>query len=579
MAYCIIKNDTKFPTMNFISLSLIMLTVLGGSYDFDIACGDDSVFGFMSGGNTIIENVLDATWGVGSSITAQFHPLATEFASQALDFANLVVDPEAGSSCNDEFSTWMHETFATKEETLTWIEQKAEYVESQTWNLISSIEVNDVLQSMKLLNNAKLLYTNWVEGGRVEGGLDDTYQDRLDEARDTLHGCANKFLEAAAVAGSFEHAKIAALAAGSRCAIDFYATLHIEYATAKNKDSGNRQVFINDLNYYKSTIDEWENDFRSAVEHIMDRRNDVDRLDFTGYQGSVKKETDRDRECGLMGSYADIYRWSQGTTQCIFTDYAFDPSGQTTEITPAGYAYKDDCENNDHSAWIRDKACVQRWQPRQNIVNSKRNTLEKKLDQFHSRIFLIDFTKATDVISQMISGIDNGLQNNQYAHTSCALKKNKLCTGSYPQDVGFMDSASCMAECKARSWCSCITMSPDFGCRLERGYVHSGTSNGFWALDRGDCDGCELQQGRFCSGSTYEDKSSVHDPAECMAECKKHDWCVCITMHASIGCRLERGTVAAGGYAVGYSAMDRSACGGRRLLTEFEAAMKGVSPP
>lgn len=573
-----IKNDRKFPTINFISLSLIMLTVFGGAYDFDIACGDDSVFGFMSGGNTIIENVLGATWGVGTAVTANFYPLATEFAGHALDFVNLVVDPEAGSSCNDEFSTWMHETFATKEETMTWIEQKADYVESQTFNLISSIEVNDVLQSMKLLDNAKVLYTEWVEGGRVEGGLDDTYQDRLDEARDTLHGCATKFLEAAGVQGSFESAKIAALAAGSRCAVYFYAILHLEYATAQNKNSGNQQVFINDLNMYKSTIDQWEDDFNSAVEAIKERRNDIDRLEYSGYQGSVEKRTSSSRSCSPGGLwYSDLYRWYAGSTQCIFTDRAFDPTGETTEVTSAGWAYKRSCDNDDFSDYIRNQACVVDTDPRWDIIKVKREALEEKLDQFHQRIFMIDFTKATDVISQMISGVEHGLMGDQYAHSTCALGKNKLCTGSTYSDVGFMDSASCMAECKGKSWCNCITMSKEFGCRLERGSVHSGTFNGYWALNRVDCEGCELEQGRYCSGSSWTDKPNIHDAEECMAECKKRSWCNCITMSTSIGCRLERGEVS--GYGSGYSAMNRASCQGRRLLTDMETAFKELSPP
>jgi len=574
MDRCIIKDNRKFPTMNFLSLSLIMLTVLGGAgTDFDIACGDDTVFGFLAGGNTIIENVLGATWGVGTSVTANFYPLATEFASHAMDFANLIVDPAAGGSCNEKFSTWMSETFATKEETLTWIEQKADYIEKETFNLIESIQVGKVLESMHLLANAEIHYTNWITGGRVEGTLDNEYQERLDDAQSEMFTCATAFLEAAGRRGSFESAKVAALAAGARCAVYFYAVLHLEYATAKNKNRANQQVFINDLNYYKNKIAEWEDDFNSAVEAIKERRNDKSLMEYTSYKGSCEKEERWYRGC----SDDKRYHWNEGSTQCVFTDRAFDPSGKTTIAKDADWAYLKTCDKKkDLCNDIVQIGCVDKPDSKRRAISDKYWKLVEKLDQFHQRIFMIDFTKATDVISQMISGVEHGLLNDLDAHSTCSLKKDSHCTGSRYEDKGFMDSASCMAECKANGWCNCITMSKNFGCRLESGSVTS-SPYGHWALNKADCEECELQQGRTCSGTNWTNKQGITDPMQCMAECKKHDWCNCITMGSWFDCRLEEGVVY--GHGSQYSAMNRASCGSRRRLTDVESAPNASFTP
>jgi len=159
------------------------------------------------------------------------------------------------------------------------------------------------------------------------------------------------------------------------------------------------------------------------------------------------------------------------------------------------------------------------------------------------KTFLIDFTHTTDVVSQMIQGLDNYAANKEAyeVENKCALKKNHACSGrSYLRDLAIYESEKCMKKCNSYSWCKCITMSKSFGCRLETGSAQSGRQ-GYWALNKIDCKNCALKPNHACSGSKFTDVA-VFDSRKCMAECKKTSWCKCITMNASFGCRLESGS-------------------------------------
>lgn len=559
-----------------------MLTVIDS---WAITCEDDSVFGFLSGGDNAVENVLGLAWGVGTAVTANFHPLATEFANQALAFADLAASPGAGGSCKESFSKWMTDTFATKEETLSWIELMKEDITSDTWNLISDMINNDVSQELVELRNAEEEYTDWIKGGRKKDVLGDTgvFTDRLTTARKSLQKCATNFLMAAAEPESFEAFKLGALAAGARCVVDFYYVLHIIYSTIEDGWLPTKTM-LDDLEDYKAKIGQWEGYFNSAVREINKRRADTSALVYSKYEGSCRTRTRCSRSCGTWPFCGDQTITTSSGTTCVYQDKAFDLTGATEARTYPYRGYKKECGKTNRCSDVAREGCDEdpRESPRYAIIRSKSYALEKKLEEFHRRIFMIDFTKATDVISQMIEGIN---RMDAYVYNSCVLKKNRACGGSTWSDVGFLDSAQCMAKCKEKSWCKCITMSKTFGCRLERGTISSGTKTGYWALNKADCQGCELVQGHACGGYPYTDYNSVHDPATCMAKCQRESWCKCITMSKSIGCRLERGEVSYSSSHPEKAAMNRDNCepmvesavGTESDIGKLEAANKALA--
>jgi len=468
---------------------------LKGENSWTFPCEEDSVFGFMSGGDSRAESVLGAAWGVGTTVSTYFYPKATDFASVALEFGNMFVNWKE-EDCNQPFKEWMYETFATKEEVKRWNQLQTRAIEKDAWTLVTNVFEEDMKQDMNIFAAAEFMWPEWVNDQNAEKGkLSRTYTEALDDVKLQYQLCATTYLKTAGTANHFEAFNIAALAAGSRCALDFYSILHLYYAKVINYEANDVEVehMINRFTYYRREIASWEGWFDAAVSQIKARRNDVKQLHYEKYEGKCKTYKRSSYSCGWNG-------WTRGDqtttyatgTTCVFHDEAFELDGDgIEERATAGFGYKKECGTKNRCSDVAKAGCdtYHRDTARYTIIRRKAPVLEKKLEEFRRKIFTIDFTKTTDVLSQMINGLKDYQQNKPEVKNSCALKKNHACGGSSWSDYAIFDSVQCMRKCNQVSWCKCITMNKSFGCRLERGHAGSRSKgeNKYWALNEHDC--------------------------------------------------------------------------------------------
>merc|ERR1719414_1784320 len=73
-----------------------------GDIGWSFPCSEDSIFGFISGGDSKVEAVLGQAWGVGTTVTTYYHPIATDFANSALSFGNMIANWD-GNDCKTPF--------------------------------------------------------------------------------------------------------------------------------------------------------------------------------------------------------------------------------------------------------------------------------------------------------------------------------------------------------------------------------------------------------------------------------------------------------------------------------------------
>lgn len=547
-----------------------------GDGGWKFPCQEDSIFGFVSGGDSRIEKLLGSAWGVGTTVATYYYPKAADFALNALDFGNMVVNWEE-RDCTTPFKKWMYDTFATKEETKSWIEMRAKATEARTWKIVTSWNTNEIKRDLKNFAATEVLWEEWLEDPK-KGELSTNYLGELDDLKDNLHSCAVNYMETAGTRDHFEAYDIGALAAGARCAIDFYGILHLYYATVINYNTDSKEVDVirKKLVTYKSDIAQWERWFNVAKQQIMKRRYTREHLVYMHHEGSCKRRVRGARSCGW-----GPFRGDQTTTTtdmsksrktwCVFRDEAFEldeknkkPTGRIERTNQIGHGHFKECGKKDRCKDVADQGC--NWHhetARDDIIERKAGVLDKKLEALRRKAFLIDFTKTTDVISQMIQGLDNYKANNEVfeVENKCALKKNHACSGrSRLGDFAIYESEGCMKKCNSYKWCNCITMSKSFGCRLETGSASPRREgeNKYWALNKIDCENCALKKNHACEGKWFTDVA-VFDSHKCMTECKKIFWCKCITMSASFGCRLESGSAkpkSQGGNK--YSALDKT---------------------
>jgi len=455
---------------------------------WNIGCNSDSIFGLVSGGDSNIEKHLELAWGVGTTVTAYFSPIATDVADQMLNFGNFLLQPNTDGNCNSHFSDWLHETFATKKETKKWIHYMGDAVRSDSWNLISGWKTNDVTYSQQKLKDGQPDYETFINGGRKPGSLLTDYVDRLKEARDATQKCAYDFLSAAADQG-FESWKIAALAAGARCSVDYFSILHIVFATLPDGWTSKGSL-KNDLDTVKRRVRVMKRNFFIAVQKIKATRRDTGRLFYKKYEGDCRRTTRSFRHgCDKTTTT------SRGIT-CVYEDRAFvdTKSHQWTgaEVKAHPYrGYHKECGKKDVCKAVAEQACDndKDKRPKESIINSKMPALDNKLRELYRRVFIIDFTDVDDILTQMIDNIKLA-QKNRISNGKCALRRNHACTGSRYTDRRLFTSKECMGECNRTSWCKCITMNKSFGCRLESGdsiYARRHGENKYWALRERDC--------------------------------------------------------------------------------------------